>query len=179
MQKGLTQVICGTLLIVGGLSSIAYKAMASKNQPLQSNTSSTASVAQRTNSGEFASLEQSIHQQINQHRKSRNLPPLTVDSRITQQARNHSQAMASGKVPLGHDGFETRIQAIAIPQRSAAENVAYNQGSSDPAKQAVQGWLKSTGHSQNIRGNYDLTGIGVAKNARGEYYFTQIFLKRR
>jgi uncharacterized protein YkwD len=179
MQKHLTQVICGVLLIVGGLSSIAYQVMASQNQPFLSNKPSTPPVAQRSNSGQFTAMEQSVYQQINQYRKSQNLPPLTLDSRMTQQVKNHSQAMASGKLPLGHDGFEARIKAIAIPYSSAAENVAYNQGSSDPAKQAVQGWLKSMGHSQNIRGNYDLTGIGVAKNARGEYYFTQIFLKRR
>ena len=152
------------------------KALASKNQSFLSNTPSTATVAQRSNSGEFASLEQSIHQQINQHRQSRNLPPLTLDSRITEQARNHSQAMASGQVPFSHEGFNARAEALA--PGSAAENIAYDRGSSNPAKQAVQGWLKSSGHSQNICGKYDLTGIGVATNNKGEYYLTQIFLKR-
>jgi uncharacterized protein YkwD len=28
-------------------------------------------------------------------------------------------------------------------------------------------------------GAYDLTGIGIAKNAKGEYYYSQIFIKRR
>jgi uncharacterized protein YkwD len=28
-------------------------------------------------------------------------------------------------------------------------------------------------------GNYDLTGIGVASNSQGEYYFTQIFVLKR
>jgi uncharacterized protein YkwD len=27
-----------------------------------------------------------------------------------------------------------------------------------------------------MEGNYNLTGIGVAKNAEGEYYFTQLFI---
>lgn len=49
----------------------------------------------------------------------------------------------------------------------------------DPATQAVQGWLKSSGHLANIRGNYTLTGIGVASNNQGEIYFTQIFLQSR
>jgi uncharacterized protein YkwD len=30
-----------------------------------------------------------------------------------------------------------------------------------------------------MEGNFDLTGIGVSKNAKGEYYLTQIFIKRR
>lgn len=137
------------------------------------------SIAQNTSS--FAALEQSVHNQINQYRKSRNLPPLTLDARISAQSRLHSQAMASGKVPFSHDGFDQRVQVIrqSISYRSAAENVAYNQGYSDPDKQAVQGWLKSSGHHKNIVGQYDLTGIGIAKNAKGEYYLTQIFIKRR
>ncbi|HEY9649405.1 MAG TPA: CAP domain-containing protein, partial [Coleofasciculaceae cyanobacterium] len=127
------------------------------------------------------SMEQSVHQQINQYRQSRNLPPLTLNAQITEQARLHSADMASGRVPFSHNGFDGRVRAIArsISYRSAAENVAYNQGYSNPGEQAVQGWLKSTGHRQNIEGNYDLTGIGITKNAKGEYYFTQIFIKRR
>lgn len=124
-------------------------------------------------------LEQSIHQQINQYRSSHNLPPLTLDPRISKVARAHSQAMASGKVPFGHAGFEQRIQAInrIITYRSAAENVAFNKGYTNPAQQAVEGWIKSNGHRINIEGQYNLTGIGVVKNAKGEYYFTQIFIR--
>ncbi|PSB31941.1 CAP domain-containing protein [Stenomitos frigidus ULC18] len=126
-------------------------------------------------------LEQTVLTQINQHRASRKLPPLTLNETISEQARNHSQAMASGKVPFSHNGFQQRVTTIGrtIPYSRAAENVAYNQGYSDPVSQAVQGWLQSTGHRQNIEGSFDLTGIGVAQNAKGEYYFTQIFIRRR
>lgn len=126
-------------------------------------------------------MEQSVFNQINQYRKSRGLSALTLDSRITAQAQAHSQAMASGRVPFSHDGFQQRVQIISrsIPYSNAAENVSYSKGYQDPATQAVQGWLKSSGHKKNIEGKYDLTGIGAAKNAKGEYYFTQIFIKRR
>lgn len=72
-----------------------------------------------------------------------------------------------------------RVQAIAIPYRAAAENVAYNRGYTDPVAKAVEGWLNSSGHRRNIEGNYNLTGIGVAKNSQGAYYFTQIFILKR
>lgn len=129
----------------------------------------------------FPALEQAIYTQINQYRKSKGLSPLTIDARINQQALAHSQAMASGKVPFSHAGFEQRVKTIGktIPYQSAAENVAYNMGYQDPATQAVQGWLKSPGHRKNIEGQFNLTGIGIAKNAKGEYYFTQIFIRRR
>ncbi len=128
-----------------------------------------------------SAMEKSIHQQINQYRQSRKLPPLTLDTRISAQAKIHSQNMASGKVPFSHDGFDARVTIIRrqIPYRAAAENVAFNQGYPNPAEQAVDGWIKSDGHRVNIEGQYNLTGIGVVKNAKNEYYFTQLFINRR
>ncbi|MBE9095831.1 CAP domain-containing protein [Tychonema sp. LEGE 07203] len=130
-------------------------------------------------SSSLADLEKTVNQQINQYRASKNLPPLTVDPRITKQARIHSENMASGKVKFSHDGFEGRVKAISIPYQNVAENVAYNMGYSDPARNAVDGWIKSDGHRKNIEGQFNLTGIGIAKNAKGEYYFTQIFVRSR
>ncbi|MEH2398424.1 CAP domain-containing protein [Nostoc sp.] len=124
-----------------------------------------------------AALEQSVFSQINNYRASQGLPALTRNSAIENQARIHSQNMANGTVPFGHTGFSERVRAIGIPYRAAGENVAYNQGYSDPATIAVQGWLKSPGHLANIKGNYDKTGIGVASNSKGAIYFTQIFLR--
>ena len=128
-----------------------------------------------------ADLEQSVFDQINQYRVGRGLSRLTQDARIATQSRNHSQAMANGQVPFGHAGFQERVRVIGqqIPLRGAAENVAYNKGAKDPAKQAVEGWLKSSGHRSNIEGNFNLTGVGVAQNGKGEYYFTQIFIRQR
>lgn len=85
--------------------------------------------------------------------------------------------MANGKVPFSHQGFEKRVTILPIIYKSAGENVAFNQGYSDPAGQAVIGWLNSPGHLKNIKGKYNLTGIGVAANQKGEVYLTQIFLQ--
>lgn len=133
---------------------------------------------QNTPNPSLTSLEQSTHNQVNEYRRSLNLPPLELDIRISEQARLHSQAMASGKYPFSHQGFEQRVEAIAstISYRSAAENVAYNQGYTDPVTVAVKGWIDSPGHQKNMVGNFNLTGIGIAKNAQNEYYFTQIFI---
>ena len=124
-------------------------------------------------------LEKSVHEQVNKYRVSRNLPPLTLDPRIIEQARIHSQNMASGKIPFSHNGFEERVEAIgkSISYRGASENVAYNLGFQEPDRNAVEGWINSPGHRKNMEGNYNLTGIGIAKNAKGEYYFTQVFIR--
>ncbi|MBW4650372.1 MAG: CAP domain-containing protein [Kastovskya adunca ATA6-11-RM4] len=180
MHKQLTKLVLGILMIAGGVT--GYETLSSVNKdvtrPLSANA---APVTKATTSTSPSAIEQSVHAQINQYRQSRNLPPLSLNSTISQQARAHSQNMAAGRTAFSHDGFNQRVAVIGqtSPYRSAAENIAYNQGYSAPGKQAVEGWLKSTGHRKNIEGQFDSAGIGVAQNAKGEYYFTQIFIKRR
>ncbi len=169
MSKALVLISLGLLTILPNcVQSISARSL--PQDSMNTNVALTSSLAD---------LEKAVNQQINQYRASKKLPPLSVDPRITQQARIHSQNMASGKVKFSHDGFEGRVKAISIPYQSVAENVAYNQGYSDPVRNAVEGWIKSEGHRKNMEGQFNLTGIGIAKNAKGEYYFTQIFVRSR
>jgi uncharacterized protein YkwD len=125
------------------------------------------------------SLEQAVHNQINQYRQSQNLPPLVFDQTVADQARLHSVAMSNAG-SLSHNGFDGRAAAIekTITYSSVAENVASNSGYSHPESVAVKGWIKSPGHQKNMVGNYGLTGIGVVEKG-GTYYFTQIFVRQR
>ena len=125
------------------------------------------------------SVEVETFNLVNKYRQSRNLPPLTMDSAIVAEARAHSEQMAKlGQ--MSHDGFNERVTSVSktIIYRKAAENVAYNMGYGKPDLVAVQGWIESPGHQKNMVGPYDLTGIGVAKNDKGVYYFTQIFIRK-
>jgi uncharacterized protein YkwD len=124
-------------------------------------------------------LELDTYNLVNKYRQTRNLPPLTIDPAISAEAKAHSEQMArSGN--MSHDGFNDRVASVSktIVYRSAAENVAYNMGYGKPDLVAVQDWIESPGHQHNMVGQYDLTGIGVVKNAKGEYYFTQIFIRK-
>ncbi len=124
-------------------------------------------------------LEKSIFEKINQYRVSKKLPKLKLDSKISKQARIHSQNMAKHRVPFSHNGFAKRVDGISIRYKSASENVAFNFGYEDPVGEAVRGWIESPGHLKNIKGKYNLTGIGVALNSEDEYYLTQIFIRSR
>jgi uncharacterized protein YkwD len=124
-------------------------------------------------------LEIDTYNLVNKYRQTHNLPPLVIDPAISAEAKAHSDQMArSGN--MSHDGFNDRVTSVSktIVYRSAAENVAYNMGYGKPDLVAVQGWIESPGHQHNMVGHYDLTGIGVSKNSRGEYYFTQIFIRK-
>lgn len=191
MQKRLILLGWGGLLLalgVGGcsvseqdLTKISQEVSTKINRSLPPIKVSPPTMFQHSSSADASTLEKSVYQKVNQYRKSKKLPPLKLNSAISQQARKHSEAMAKGKVPFSHDGFDNRIKAIAnsLNYRSASENVAFNQGYPNPDQQAVEGWIKSPGHRKNMEGNFDTTGIGVSKNAEGEYYLTQIFIKGR
>ncbi|HEV8050942.1 MAG TPA: CAP domain-containing protein [Parachlamydiaceae bacterium] len=125
-------------------------------------------------------LESEVFHLINRHRIANLLKPLKWSSPPAHLAREHSLNMANGAVPFGHQGAELRFDELRnkiTSLTSFGENVAYNYGYSQPAQVAVNGWLASPGHYANIMGDYNLAGVGVAKNLKGEYYFTQIFVK--
>lgn len=132
-------------------------------------------------SPDISELEKSVFAQINQYRNSQDLPAIEWNNTIANQSRIHAQEMASGKATFSHDGFKERVQVISqqIRLQTAAENLANNFGYSNPGEQAVEGWINSPGHQKNMVGNYDLSGIGIAKNPEGTYYFNQIFIKTR
>lgn len=115
---------------------------------------------------------------INQHRASIGLSKLELSPAATEQAVKHSEDMANGSLPFGHDGFEDRMNAIMSKVgrlSESAENVAAGAMS---AREVVDGWLKSQGHKENIEGDYKYTGIGLAKASDGHIYFTQIFYRQ-
>jgi uncharacterized protein YkwD len=125
-------------------------------------------------------IESQVFHLINDYRKSRSLPPFKWSSLPAHYARQHSLDMARGIVPFGHNGFYERFYLLraAMPSlTSMGENVAFNRGFSNPPQVAVDSWLSSPGHLANIEGDYNLAGVGVGVNSKGEYYFTQIFAK--
>ena len=99
------------------------------------------------------SLETRIHQLINARRTERGLPPLGWDPRIADIARAHSRAMASGRAPFGHQGFDARASAVRsfLPLVSMAENVAYDSRSGErlAARVVVNRWGADT-HSHSM-----------------------------
>ncbi len=108
-------------------------------------------------------LELDILQAVNQYWLGKQLQALAFDQPCATQAQSHSVDMASGRVPLGHDGFLSRFALIASsppgghPQ-GAAEQVAAGQ---QTAQDVVQGWVqeKLPGTNQSpIEGVYTWRG---------------------
>ena len=131
-------------------------------------------VTTNNNSNPSNSIEQEVHQLINQHRTGIGLAPLEWNNVIAEQCRNHSIEMANAHT-INHDGFYDRVNKIkeTISWSWAGENVAYNYS----AESVVIAWLNSPGHKSNIESNSNLTGVGVAFDEDSVIYFTQIFIR--
>jgi uncharacterized protein YkwD len=174
----------GTLCVLASIWGATLTAQAdnSISSPTPEATSPPTQVngtAKSTASPAMTDLEFAIYNRVNIYRMSLDLPPLVIDPVISAQAKAHSEAMAQ-MGSMNHDRFRERVDSVAqtIPFRSAAENVATNFGHDRPDVVAIDGWIESEGHHRNMIGRYDLTGVGVAQDAKGEYYFTQIFIRR-
>ncbi len=131
--------------------------------------------ADSENDSDLDDLAWELLELINAHRAQKNLPPMESDSTIEAVAEQHSQNMASGKIPLGYDGLREKLTTLAqqLRARSVAANIA--QGKTN-AEQIVARWLGSPAHLKNIEANYNRTGIGVALNEKGDSFITQLFL---
>ncbi len=68
------------------------------------------SVAATQQDSELDDLAQQVHQQVNKYRASVDLPPLKLNTKISEQAQIHSENMAQQKVEFGHQGFDSRIE---------------------------------------------------------------------
>ena len=123
---------------------------------------------------EFSEEELRLFEDINIIRNEIGLNSLEPETHIGALARYHSENMALGDTELGHSGFQSRIASLYgdIEVISAAENVAFN----DSPEQAVNEWLDSDGHADNILGDYNLSGVGISEDESGRLYITQIFV---
>jgi uncharacterized protein YkwD len=120
--------------------------------------------------------QKSILANINAYRAKYRLEPLKINNFISNVALNHSRNMAEDHIPFGHAGFRERTIELFKQfkhARAIAENVAYTDFN---ARSVIKLWLNSPGHRKNIKGNYNLTGIGIASDKNGRVYVTQIFL---
>jgi len=140
----------------------------------------------RTTTARFAPTgdEQRAFDLINAQRQKRGESSLVWDAELTRMAREHSANMAGQNFfdhtdPQGRN-MTMRASAEGVTGWSAiAENIAYNSGYDDPAAFAVERWLISAKHRENIlRESFTHSGIGVARAADGRVYFTQVFVTR-
>lgn len=130
-----------------------------------------------------SSVEAKIHEKINDRRADNGLSSLSYRDNIATVARDHSQYQAN-QGELSHvqndgDDVGARLEQDGITCRGWAENVLYNYSADDSAEAAaeksVEQWMNSSGHRDNILGEYAVEGVGVVTTSSGRLYATQVF----
>jgi uncharacterized protein YkwD len=126
---------------------------------------------------DYNSSELQLADLINEHRVSLGLNPLQLINHVSYKSEEHNAYMIARKV-VNHDLFPQRSENIieVLGAVKVNENVAYNFVSSSSALNA---WLNSPGHKENIEGNFTHFGISIRTDAEtGKKYYTNIFIKK-
>lgn len=130
-------------------------------------------------------LERLAFELLNAQRAAKNLPALQWDEDVAKIARMHSENMAKYKF-FSHTGLDgtmvnDRADLCGVSRwKAIGENIAFNRGYDKPADFAVERWMKSVSHRDNILNDrWKQSAVGVAVADDGSYYFTQVFLARK
>lgn len=121
--------------------------------------------------------EQKILELTNKAREKEGLTPLKLGPTLSRIARAHSANMARQEKMdhvLDEKTPANRAEAGGYRFRALGENVAYS--SKLLVDTIFDGWMKSEHHRENILNpKFTEIGIGLASNAKGEVYYTQVF----
>jgi uncharacterized protein YkwD len=121
--------------------------------------------------------EQTIFDLTNKAREKEKLPPLKLNPLLCKVARAHSANMAKQE-RMAHelDGKNPsqRMKEAGYQASWGGENVAMADG--ETTENIFKMWMDSPPHRANIlKDKFKEIGVGVAKNAKGEVYYTQVF----
>lgn len=122
--------------------------------------------------------EKAVVEATNEERKKAGLSELKPNAKLFEAARNHAANMAKQE-KLDHtlDGktASERVKDAGYEYGRTGENIAHN---SPTPQDAVASWMGSEMHKANmLEKDYADLGVAVAKNAKGERYWVQVFGK--
>jgi uncharacterized protein YkwD len=132
----------------------------------------------------MSAQEQEIMRLVNSERVGVGRKPLELSPRLAVVARGHSYDMAirryfAHSTPEGA-ALADRVRGVGIAYRELGENI-YTERSEDrsgTARRAVEQWLKSPRHRDNLLSqSFTKTGVGVARAADGSIYITEDFIR--
>ncbi len=135
-------------------------------------------------------LEKLMFQIVNNERRGRGLSILSYNAGMANVARAHSAEMRDLKyfahespTPRLRDPLDRYVAGIGKTPRLVAENIYRAWGSqsslTEPAiREAHKALMDSPGHRSNLLGSgATKIGIGIASNANGDLWLTQLFAR--
>lgn len=129
----------------------------------------------------LTAFEQAVLAETNAARHEAGLAPLVPEQQLMAIARMRSKDMATQNYfahvsPKGGDVFAA-MRHYRVRFAAAGENLARNDyREQESPKVAVQGWLKSPSHRENLlHPVFARVGVGMAKGKDGKLYVTEIY----
>ncbi|MBI3360356.1 MAG: LysM peptidoglycan-binding domain-containing protein [Chloroflexi bacterium] len=162
---------------------IAVTAQSAATRPAPAPTAAARITPTVVEANSTTTVEQQIIDLTNQNRSANGLPPLTRDERLMEIARWKSQDLVTRDYFAHDDPVTGRFLTgdLIFGQEIgnwAGENLAWfskEYRSASLAAQALQSWLDSPGHRENImRSQFTLTGAGVVRSRTG-WMIAQVF----
>lgn len=126
---------------------------------------------------DYNTEEIDLANRINNYRESIGKNRLELINHISYKSLEHNEYMIENNV-VNHDYFDSRANNImqVLGAVRVGENIAYNFSTPNSALNA---WLNSPGHKENLDGDYTHFGISITINpANGKRYYTNIFMKK-
>lgn len=124
---------------------------------------------------EYNEDENELLDLINDYRISVGLNRLDKINHISHVCHEHTEYMIKSN-KVGHDHFCERQMHLhdVLGALKVGENIAFNYNT---PQSALNAWLKSNYHKENIEGDYTAFGICIDENEQGQKYYTNIFIK--
>ena len=141
-----------------------------------SNSNSNSSNQQVTDN--FSAYRKEVVRLVNIERAKYGISPLKENTSVDNIATKKCEDMVKNnyfdhRSPTYGSPFDMMRQ-FGVKFSTAGENIAMGQTS---PQEVVNAWMNSQGHRKNIlNGNFTQIGIGVAKNSRGQLYWSQMFI---
>lgn len=126
---------------------------------------------------DYNTEEIDLANRINNYRESIGKNRLELINHISYKSLEHNEYMIENNV-VNHDYFDSRANNImqVLGAVRVGENIAYNFSTPNSALNA---WLNSPGHKDNLDGDYTHFGISITINpTNGKRYYTNIFMKK-
>jgi uncharacterized protein YkwD len=127
--------------------------------------------------------EKRVFDLVNREREKHGLSLMEWNPALSQLARNYSIQMAEenffGHFDRNGAGVADRAGFMKIKGwRKIGENLFSCSGTNNYTSFAVQKWMKSPTHRENILNpEWTMSGIGVAESENGEIFVTQVFIR--
>ena len=121
-------------------------------------------------------IEEEVLNLINNYRQEQGLNSLYYNGTVKAVAFTHTDYMIEEN-DVSHHNFYVRKQNLQVSENAqvVSENVAFGYTS---AESLVNAWINSPSHKQNLEGDYTHFDISAEQNQEGDWFYTNIFIKK-